>query len=294
MRMIISTDNGTIRKRFGDIEALHMIREAGFDGIDFTFYEMDPGDDLLALPDAKRRRAAEEIARCAKELGLCFPQSHAPFDYACGQEHSEKSYQDIVRSFEFNAYLGCKQMVIHTLKFPESVPVEESDRINREFLRSFLPYAREYDVNIGVECLFWPDPKRGCMRPRHGTPHHMNAFIDSLDDPRFLCCCDVGHCALTGCEPEDFIAGMSAERLTMLHIQDVDYHNDLHTLPFLSKLNWEAITRSLAQIGYQGAMNLEVLSFYDRFPSAMMPAALRLGAEAARELACMVEKAGKP
>lgn len=291
--MILSTDNGAIRKRFGDIKALQLICDAGFDGVDFTFYEMDAQNDLLGLPDAQRRRAAEEIAGCAKELGLCFPQSHAPFDYVYGQDRREKSYQDVVRSFEFCAYLGCKQMVIHTLKFPETVPVEESDRRNREFLRSFLPYAYEYDVNIGVECLFWPDPKRGCMRPRHGTPHHMNAFIDSLDDPRFVCCCDVGHCALTGYEPEDFISGMTAQRLTMLHIQDVDYRNDLHTLPFLSQLNWTAITRSLAKIGYRGAMNLEVLYFYERFPSAMIPAALRLSAEAARELAHMVEAVGK-
>ena len=289
--MILSTDNGIIRKRFGDLESLRLIREAGFDGIDFTFYEMAAENDLLALPELQRRHTAEEIARYAKELGLCFPQAHAPFDYVYGQDRGEKAYQDIVRSFAFCAALGCKQMVIHSLKFPDTVPVEESDRINREFLRSFLPYAREYDVNIGVECLFWPDAKRGCMRPRHGTPHHMNAFIDSLDDPRFVCCCDVGHCALTGCEPEDFIAGMDADRLTMLHIHDVDYRNDLHTLPFLSRLNWEAIARSLNKIGYKGAMNLEVLYFYDRFPSPMMPAALRLAAEAAGQLRQMTETA---
>lgn len=289
--MILSTDTGIIQNRFGFLPALKMIREAGFDGADLTLDCLPPEKDVLALPDRERRAMADEMGRYAKELGLCFPQCHAPFDYRPGEDRGGKHYQDVVRSFEFAARIGCRQMVIHTLTLPESVPTEERDRIDREYLRSFLPYAREFGVSIGVENLFWRDQKRDCMCPRHGDPRHMNAFIDSLNDPLFLCCCDVGHSALGGCEPEDFIAGIRPERMTMLHIHDVDYRNDLHTLPFLSKLNWRNITDALARIGYRGAMNLEVLFFYEKFPDALIPDALRIAARTAKELASMVENA---
>ena len=38
--MKISTDNGILRNTFGDLEALRMIRQAGFDGVDMTFYDI--------------------------------------------------------------------------------------------------------------------------------------------------------------------------------------------------------------------------------------------------------------
>jgi len=288
--MIISTDNGTARNLFGDVEALRMIRDAGFDGIDYTFYDMVPAYDILALPDTDRRALADDIAACAKEVGLTFPQAHAPYLYQLKESRDSKHYVDVIRSFEYCAHIGCKQMVIHTLKFPLSVKKDEVDRLNVEYLRSFLPYAEEFDVNIGVENLFLHDTKRACFFGQHGTPEEMNAFVDRLNSPRFVTCCDLGHCALTGCEPQDFIAGMSPDRLTMLHVQDLDYRDDRHWLPYAGKLDWEAITASLAKIGFRGSMNLEVLHFYDRFPQDLQADALRLAAKTARRLAGMVER----
>lgn len=283
--MRISTDNGPIRNRFGDVQATQMIADAGFDGIDYTFYDIDPNNDILALPDADRRALADDVAACARAAGIEFPQSHAPLAYRADESRDSKNYQDIIKSMEFAARIGCKQIVIHTVKFPRSDRHFDVNGYNREFMRSFLPYAEEYDLTIGVENLFIPDKKRQCFFGQHGTPEEMNEFVDSLNHPRFRSCCDLGHCALTGCEPEDFIRGMKADRLTMLHVQDTDYLSDTHTIPYLGKHNWDAITDALAEIGYTGWMNMEVLHFYEEFPDELVPAALRMAAAAARKLA---------
>jgi len=76
--MLISTDNGPIRNRFGDVRSTQMIADAGFDGIDYTFYDIDPENDILALSAADRRALADDVLACAKNAGICFPQSHAP------------------------------------------------------------------------------------------------------------------------------------------------------------------------------------------------------------------------
>ncbi len=290
--MYISTDNGIIRKQFGDLKAAQLIHEAGFDGIDYTFYEMEmvPEQDIFELTAAEWRRLADEVYDYAKSVGLSFPQAHAPYLYTLAEDRSGKHFQDVLKSFEFCARIHCPQMVIHTLKFPLTTAREDVDRINADYLCSFLPYAEEYDVNIGVENLFVFDSKRRRYCSQHGTPEEMNAFLDRLDHPRFVSCCDVGHCALTGCEPEDFIAGMSSQRLTMLHVQDLDYVDDRHYLPYQGMLNWEGITSALAKIGFEGPMNLEVLHFYDRFPRELLPEALRLAAVTARQLADLVEQ----
>ena len=287
--MKISTDNGVIRNLYGDVEAVRLIHEAGFDGIDYTFYDMIPEQDVLEWPDEQRKRLADEVAACAASVGLSFPQSHAPYLYKLTEDRQGKHYQDVVKSFEFCARINCKQMVIHTLKFPLDTPKETVDQINLEYLRSFLPYAEEYDVNIGVENLFNYDSIRRCYRGQHGTPEEMIRFMDRLDSPRFVSCCDVGHCALTGCEPEDYIRGMSADRLTMLHVQDLDYLDDQHLIPYMGMLHWDEITKSLAAIGFKGTLNLEVLHFYDRFHKNRIPAALQMAARTARSLADKVE-----
>lgn len=287
--MIISTDNSVIRCAYGDIEALHMIRKAGFDGIDYTFYDMDPANDILDLPEEERRALAYDIRNTAEKIGISFPQCHAALKYGYGEGEDSKNYRDILRSMEYAYLIGCKQIVIHTVRVPRNVRGLDPFAINLDFMRGFIPIAEKYDLTIGVENLFHRNKKLGCFHGRNETPEKMNAFVDALGSDRFRVCCDLGHAAICGTEPEYFIEGMSAERMTMLHVQDTDYKDDCHALPFLGKHNWDAITSALAKIGFTGAMNLEVLHFYDKFPPELMQSALCMAAETAKKLADMVE-----
>lgn len=287
--MLISTDNGTLRNAFGDMAALRLIREAGFDGVDYTFYDMTPQSDILSLPLPERRALAADLKAYAQSVGLTFPQSHASLKLLYTEGKDSKNYQDILRSMEFAAWLGCKQIVIHTLRFPREDRSIPMDRLNRDFLRGFLPLAEELDLYIGVENLFWHDTKRACYFGRQGTPEEMNAFVDSLESDRFRVCCDLGHCALTGVEPQDFLSGMRAERMTMIHVQDTDYRGDRHVLPYMGAHAWDQVTQALADIDFQGSMNLEALHYYEMFPRELLPAALRLAADTARYLADQVE-----
>lgn len=289
--MKISTDNGTVRNALGDLTALRLIAEAGFDGIDYTFYETAPRFDVLKLPRDERRAMADRLCEAAAKYGIAFPQAHAPYAYQYGEDEQGEHYQEVLRSLEFASWLGCRQIVIHTLKFPRAEKSEQqSNDINRAFLRGFLETAEKVDIDIGVENLFQHDFKRHCFIGQHGTPRQMNDFVDSLGSPRFKVCCDLGHAAITGTEPEEFIAGMTADRMTMLHVHDTNYLEDSHTIPYLGKQNWDAITSALAAIDYQGYMNLEALHFYECFPVDMLPHALRLAADVARGLAEKVEQ----
>lgn len=288
--MMISTDNGTARNLFGDMEALRMIHEAGFDGVDFTFYDPAPEQDILALPEEERYALAMQLKAYADQVGLTFPQAHAPYYTKPGEGPESKNYQDVVKSMQFAAWLGCPQIVVHTLKFPGAPYGFDIDAPNRTFMLSLLPYAEEYGIDIGVENLYCRDAKRGCYEGQHGTPEEINAFVDSLGSDRFKVCCDLGHAAIVGTEPQDFILGMDAKRLTMLHIHDTDYRSDSHMLPFMGKQDWDAIAAALAKIGFTGAINLEALFFYEMFPPELMPSALKLAADTARRLAEMVEE----
>lgn len=290
--MIISTDNSVIRNRFGDREAMRLIKEAGFDGIDYSFYDIMPDNDILALPDAQREELAYELRAYARELGLVFPQCHAELKYAFGSIEADPAhpmYRRVLRSIEYAGRMGIPQIVIHTARCPLDMPDAEADRINLEFMRSFLPYAEKAGVDIGVENLFKRVSDDRRFLGRQHTAEWMNRFVDALGDPRFKVCLDIGHAEICHSDAVGFIEGMSRDRLTMIHVQDTDFTDDRHWLPFQGKHDWAGITKALAGIGYAGAMNLEVLHFYEKFPDELIPSALRMAADTARHLAEMTE-----
>ena len=290
--MIISTDNSAIRNEVGDLAAMRLIKDAGFDGIDYSFYGMRPDNDILALPDGERAELAGRIRDEADRIGIRFPQCHAELKYALGTigtDESDRAFLRVVRSIEYSSRIGCPQIVIHTMRCPLDMDDETADALNIEFMRRFIPYAEKYGVLIGVENLFKHDKPNKVFYGRQHTAERMNRFVDALGSDLFRVCLDIGHAAICGSDPAEFILGMSPDRLTMLHVQDTELKADRHWLPFLGSHDWDGITGALARIGYDGPFNLEVLHFYDRFPKELFPYALKLADEVSRRLAGEIE-----
>jgi sugar phosphate isomerase/epimerase len=99
----------------------------------------------------------------------------------------------------------------------------------------------------------------------------------------------VGHSAITGTAPENFIHGMEPGLLKCLHIQDTDLTDDIHTLPYLGKLNWDAILAELKAYGYDGEMNFEVFGFQMNLPKEVLPASLSFAAAVGRQMISALE-----
>jgi sugar phosphate isomerase/epimerase len=188
--------------------------------------------------------------------------------------------------------MGVPQIVVHTVKY--GIPEDESFDVyeyNRPFFSDLIPIAQKLNLKIGMENLFHKKPNGnynyvGVL----GTADEMNAYRDSFNTDVFVTCCDIGHAAVVGVDPAEFIRGMSKDKLTMLHVQDTDNKGDKHWLPYMGKHNWDSITSALAEIGYDHNINLEVLHFYDRFKDRdLMQSALCHAAKVARYLADQVE-----
>ena len=80
--MKLSIETYALRRRYDDFEAARLIREAGFDCVDYSCYYWK--EQAHALEDGYR-----EYARALRThldgLGLVCNQSHAPFDTKYGQ-----------------------------------------------------------------------------------------------------------------------------------------------------------------------------------------------------------------
>ena len=286
--MILSVENYTLRHLFGEFPALEMIKAAGFDSIDYSFY-FTP-EDAPILGDDLHQYAAN-VRRKLDELGLSCLQAHAPFALRYGEalDESEPHYRDIVRSLEAASILGVKQIVVHSLRVPEGVDPEE---FNIGFYRTFTPYCEKFGIQIAVENLFErQESQTGLFKGRLASPASLCRVVKALDPRCFTACIDVAHAAITGTAPEDFIRGMEPGVLSCLHIHDTDLVDDIHTLPYLGRLNWSAILSALKDYGYDGELNFEIIGYLNALPKEAQSSALELAAKVGRKMICDWENA---
>ncbi len=291
--MIISVENMIARRRVGDKGAVDMLKEAGFNGIDFSLCSMNDWKETVDSPGALD--FADELREYAESKGMVFCQSHAPFTFKYGMKMGleTEEYRMIVKSMEFAAHLGAPMIVIHCLRLPDG-----SDHFgyNLEYYRSFLEYAHKFNIKIAVENLQGraaPDlpPTPYCL----GTPETFVAMQKELNDPMVCGCLDLGHALITTGDAAGFIR-KSKGCVDYLHIHDNNGKDDLHLLPALEeppkgffRMPWKDVAAALKDIGFSGPVNLELLRYMDNFRTQELPLGLELAAVTGRAIAEMLE-----
>jgi len=283
IKVKISMETYALREKLGDEKAIELIAQAGFDCIDYSFYWRSDDSNLMGGDD---RAYARRIRQVLDDCGVTCNQAHAPFrmNYNEPFHSSNPHFAEIVRSVEAAAIMGARQIIVHALPIPLDENQADFEPINLRFYHELEPLCREFGIWIAVENLFQYDPRRRSFRGVLGTPQELCSLIEKLDSPCFTACIDVGHAALTGTEPEDFIRGMKPGMLQALHIQDTDYLDDRHALPFTGDLKWNSIMSALKDTDYQGELTLEIFHYLKRIPEKLLPQTLRYAADVARYL----------
>ena len=74
------------------------------------------------------------------------------------------------------------------------------------------------------------------------------------------------------------------------YIHDNDYLDDMHTLPGISEMNWDEITKALAEIDYKGDFTMETDHFFDSLCTEEETIlGLRLSVLIGRKMIAMIE-----
>lgn len=284
--MKLGIETCTLRNLFGDEEAICLIGNAGFDSLDYSFYGTAADWTML---DGDYAGYASRIRAQLKRCNLSCTQTHAPirFHFGCQMTEDDPLFQEIVRSIEFASLIGAQYIVVHSVLTPAGVDLLN---YNLLFFQSLIPYCERFGVYLGFENIFDYDPYKRCMG-RFATPEQVNGFLDRLASRWAVCCLDTGHAAIAGTRPEAFIKGMDAHRLRLLHIQDTDYMDDRHQLPYIGCHDWDAITAALAGIGYQGDFTFEIPGFFKQMDRELIPDALRFAAITGRRLIQKIDDA---
>lgn len=260
--MLLSANMIRIHDVFGMKETFDVFAKAGIEGIDFN-------NDVPAYCTSEHNEQFyRELSEYASQKGVAICQAHAPFPSSyVDEEKTAKRFEEIVQGMKNAAYLGAPMIVVHPCTHLD-YSVEGNPEIlfdyNLDFYRRLIPYAREFGIKIAIENI-------GRVSVT-STPERLNRLYDTLGDPVFTVCFDVGHCLLQGVDPADAIRELG-DRLVngCTHVHDNFGDADTHTLPYYGKVDWESVMKALADIDYKGDLNYEASGFIKDIPTELRP-----------------------
>lgn len=286
--MKLSLESYALILKFGAFESFKLIKQAGFDCVDMSYYWQDENSPLVG---EEYREYAFQLRSYLDEYGLVCNQAHAPFDFKYGEpiDFSNPNYLSIIRAMESASILGAKAIVVHSIGLKKNSRIYFDHDYNLAYYKSLQPFCEKFNIKIAVENLFGFDSKRNCYHGRLGTPTELSEFVRELDSPYFVACVDVGHVAMTGSEPEEFLENMDADLLVALHIQDGNYKEDCHTVPYLGSYNWTKIMKALKKIGYKGELTFEIVKYLGNIPKELTFDALCFAEKIGRHLISIFE-----
>ena len=258
--MLLSANVIRVHDAFGIKKTFDAFVEVGIGGIDFNNdiqeYYTDEHDEAFYL----------DLKNYASEKGLKICQAHAPFPSSYVEDDkSEKRFWEIVQGMKNAAYLGAPMIVVHPcthLDYDIEGNAELLFEYNLAFYRRLVPYAEEFGIKIAIENI--------ARNNITSTPERLCRLFDTLDNPVFTICFDIGHCMFQGVDPAEAIRKIGPRLVSgCTHVHDNNGASDEHTLPYYGKVEWESVMRALAEIGYKGDFNYEASNFIKNIPTAL-------------------------
>lgn len=290
--MILSTENSFLRVHVGEREAIEILAKAGFDAIDYGFAPGLERGEMIWNTESYREYA-KEVLKIAEDCGVFFNQAHGPFmfDTELFPDYSKEVLPLYRRCFEICAMLKIPHVVVHPVHhLPYRGNEELLWEMNLDFYHQLLPYAREFGVKIALENMYQYDARRGVItRDVFAVPREYARFYDTLGDPDVICCVDTGHCSIVGEDASDMLRTMG-KRVKALHVNDNFFRTDDHVIPGHGWMDWDAITKALAEIGYSGDLTFEVINIYRSYDKEFMLTSAKYLHDVGRYLIQKIEK----
>ncbi len=283
----ISTELRSAADLVGERKAVELVAKTGFDGWDFSLYEICKYSKKLGgVPESSHPLAGSNYLSFVRELknigldnGIVCNQSHAPVpSYAAPVRSLLK------RAIECTAEAGGEVCVIHP---GNDYTVEE----NTELYLELLPFARECGVKIATENMWnWDKEKDQACPAACSTPESFCAHMDAIDDPYFVACLDIGHAEMRGHNTNAVeMIHTLRNRIGAVHLHDNDQWKDCHQIPGSMNIDFEPVMKALKNVGYSGWVTLEAYNYLKDYTAETAFEGLKKLSAAARRLANLME-----
>lgn len=293
--MKICIQTGNVIDDFGFEEGYRLLRETGFEGIDWNLYytaaqklpELDgktPTGCIFEKPLPEILAYYQSELDIIRKNGLIISQAHAPFPaHIRGlpelDGYAIRAYQGCVRLCDA---IGCGRLIIHGISCSPEEPelsAGDAERMNFCLYESLIPVLKETNVTVCLENLF-TDFQGRLFEGSCSNPLEAVRYIDLLNQKAqkecFGLCLDTGHLHLLRKNIREYIR-ILGPRIKALHIHDNDSTSDQHLMPFAGTLRWNDFTSAMKETGYQGDLSFETFqqTRLSRMDTAYIPVFLR-------------------
>ncbi|MBW2659875.1 MAG: sugar phosphate isomerase/epimerase [Deltaproteobacteria bacterium] len=190
-------------------------------------------------------------------------------DYTSLNEYTRLAGVDLIQNRVDLAYItGAKAIVLH-MQLPYIELLKNKDfkkKYWQQVLKSFdelRSYCKTRDVKIAVENLL--------CTPLQKQVDQFDKLFARYDFDFMGFCFDSGHAVLVSPDDHLFFAKRYKNRITALHLQDTNpiapqliddnlavLKHDKHAIPFTGVVNWDELTRIIAQSPYELPVTLEI------------------------------------
>lgn len=286
--MLISTQSSVLSRRLGCERTIEVLKNAGFDAIDFSSYGVN---DILNDPSYKDY--AKKLKKIADDNGIFFNQSHAPFPTSFFEEDKNRDIFDkIVKSLEFASILGAKNIIVHPkqhLTYVEGDNARILRDMNVKFYTSLIPYCKDLNITVCLENMYQIDKNRNVTPSTCSSIKEFKEYLDLIDSPYIAACLDTGHANMVEEDIPAFIKALG-EKLVALHVHEAQGNWDFHRVPYvIGNIKWTEVINALKEINYKGNLTFEADNTLLRMPDDLLEPTAHFMAEIGKSMAKQFE-----
>ncbi len=294
MHYTISSSMSSLCRNMDMASAMRMVKQAGFDALDFPF------SAYSAVPDGPMCREdwrswVRRVKELSEELHLPIVQAHASWHQAIGDNFRYESPDEVYfRTMEACRMVGCRHMIFHPLRQPERVDSLSMRRrihdYNVRWFHELISAAQEYDVTINLENTFdsHHTQKAGDPPYPYTTAQDMLDLMHDIGSTRVALCLDTGHANISGQDIPEMIRRFRSD-LATVHLNDnygriSPIYEDLHLFPGCGRIEWDEVLTALREIRFKGSYNIEPIAELRRMPESVCAIQMRAAGDTLRAL----------
>jgi L-ribulose-5-phosphate 3-epimerase len=244
------------------LKMLETIKKAGFDGIQLGMGD-PPSELTLRTADAD----VTKLARHCRDAGL-EPHSLVSAQRFFREEEADRkrSHEESVRVLEIAAGIGARTILIHPGQLSPAVPYDDCWKYALDGLGSLKDKAASMHLRLGLENVW----NKFLM-----SPLEFVRLLDDVNSPAVGIWFDIGNVVAVG-YPEQWVRILGDKRLVGIHVKDFrrgpgDHFGtyDGFVSLFQGSVNWPAVMRQLASVGFDDYLVTETSLGHMRLPDAL-------------------------
>ncbi len=288
--MLIATSLNIRTPLFDEVELIHRLQKAGYEGIDLNLW--DHRERVKLDDEAAVKKFLDPWIAAAHECRLPWVQAHGPFFNIYATRELDQFAKSICpQALRACQHVGAPWMVIHPGSYPGAF--DRSHRLamiadHVRFIGDLLPTCEKTGVGIAVENLSEVGAHANGMARRFGSVvEELIDLVDAVNHPLVGICWDTGHARMNQLRDQKAALVAMGPRLKCLHVQENDGITDHHAMPMVLGgygVNWGSVMNGLREINFAGAWTYEFHNAFRVVPIELYDDMLKMTVQIARHI----------